>query len=47
MQKQYSFDEVARLPAPGDNVAIVTRNLDANTEIYFDGQRFALSLMCK
>ena len=43
MQKRYSFDEAARLPAPGDNVAIVTRNLDANTEIYFDGERFALS----
>ena len=30
-------------PAPSDNVAIVTRRLEANSEICFDGETFELS----
>jgi len=28
-----AFDEVGRIPAPGDNVAIATRRLEAGTVI--------------
>jgi altronate dehydratase len=37
-----SFDEVARLPLPGDNVAIATRQLDAGTIISYEGQTLIL-----
>ena len=43
MDHQYSFDSIARLPAPSDNVAIATRRLEANSEIRRDGEKFALS----
>ena len=36
------FDEVGRLPAPGDNVAIATRRLDAGTRIAYEGSEFAI-----
>ena len=31
------FQEVARLPLPGDNVAVATRMLAAGTQIEFNG----------
>ena len=34
---------IARLPAPGDNVAIATQTLAAGTLIRYDGQQFQLS----
>lgn len=37
------FDEVGRIPAPGDNVAIATRRLEAGTVVCRDGQRWPLS----
>ena len=33
MSERVAFDRVARVPAPGDNVAIATRRLDAGTEV--------------
>lgn len=37
------FDEVGRLPAPGDNVAIATRRLDAGTVVVHANRRWPLS----
>ena len=37
------FHEVARLPAPGDNVAIASRRLEAGSEVVSGDQRFRLS----
>ena len=37
------FDEIARLPMPGDNVAIVTQPLDAGTNIQVDQDEIVLS----
>ena len=37
------FDEIGRLPAPRDNVAIATRTLNAGTVIAFGSETFALS----
>src|SRR3954470_3820974 len=37
------FDSVARLPEPGDNVAIAVRRLNAGEAINFGGQTFKLS----
>jgi len=42
MSQTFLFDEIARLPMSGDNVAIVTRPLDAGTQIECDGQIFVL-----
>lgn len=39
----YDLTAVARLPAPGDNVAIATRTLAAGTRIRYNGGRFQLS----
>ncbi len=39
----YSFTSVARLPAPGDNVAIATQEISAGTRIQFEKDRFSLS----
>ena len=36
------FEDVARLPLPGDNVAIASRRLEAGTQIGLDGSRFEL-----
>ena len=43
MNAVFPFSEVARLPMPGDNVAIATRRLEAGTGIDYNGQPFALS----
>lgn len=42
MNAVYRFDEVARLPLPGDNCAVATRQLDAGTVIYHEGQTLTL-----
>lgn len=42
MSSSYRFDEVARLPLPGDNVAIATRQLEAGTEIHYQGEVLTL-----
>ena len=39
----YDFDEVARLPAAGDNVAIACRRLDAGCEVISGTERFRLN----
>ena len=36
----YDFEEVGRLPAPGDNVAIATRRLESGTRVSRDGAEF-------
>ncbi len=38
-----AFDEVGRIPAPGDNVAIATQRLEAGTVIAHGERRWALS----
>ena len=43
MTQTYSFDQIARLPLPGDNVAVVTQRLSAGTQIDYNGERFTLS----
>ena len=43
MNSVFSFSEVARLPMPGDNVAIATRRLEAGTGIDYEGRSFTLS----
>ncbi|GGD98335.1 UxaA family hydrolase [Paenibacillus nasutitermitis] len=42
MNATYRFDEVARLPLPGDNVAAAIRQLDAGTIIHYEGQTLIL-----
>ena len=42
MPNQFEFDQVARIPAPGDNVAIATRRLDAGTVVADGGRDFRL-----
>ncbi|MDQ0199357.1 UxaA family hydrolase [Neobacillus ginsengisoli] len=42
MNASYNFDEVARLPLPGDNVAVATRQLEVGTIIYFQGKALIL-----
>ena len=39
----YDFTTVARLPSPGDNVAITTQTLEAGTRIHYNGQQIQLS----
>src|SRR5918997_4679618 len=36
------FEEVGRLPAPGDNVAIATRRLEAGTRVEHEGSGFTV-----
>ncbi len=43
MSQTFTLDQIARLPLPGDNVAIVTRRLPAGTQIDYHGRRFSLS----
>ena len=43
MSQIYVFDEVARLPLPGDNVAIATQRLEAGTGINHGAASFYLS----
>ncbi|CAG7652467.1 UxaA family hydrolase [Paenibacillus allorhizosphaerae] len=38
MNEVYQFDEIARLPLPGDNCAVATRQLDAGTVIHYEDQ---------
>src|SRR5438270_5827219 len=42
MSAAVPFEQVGRLPAPGDNVAIAVRRLDAGTVIQHGGSRFTL-----
>src|ERR687897_447897 len=37
-----AFDEVGRLPASGDNVAIATRRLEAGTRVAYEGSDFTV-----
>ena len=39
----YNFTDVARLPAPNDNVAIATQTLESGTCIGYEGAQFQLS----
>ena len=39
----YDFTTVARLPSPGDNVAITTQILEGSTRIHYNGQQIQLS----
>lgn len=43
MTERYQFDEIGRLPLPGDNVAIATRRLDAGTLVTHGNQLFTLN----
>lgn len=43
MSETVRFSEAARLPLPGDNVAIATRTLPSGTVVDRDGERFPLS----
>ncbi|RIK33884.1 MAG: hypothetical protein DCC55_34115, partial [Chloroflexi bacterium] len=38
----FALHDIARLPLPGDNVAIATRRLDAGTTIHDGDRRFTL-----
>ncbi|MBM7564990.1 UxaA family hydrolase [Paenibacillus sacheonensis] len=42
MNTVYRFDEAARLPLPGDNCAVATRQLDAGTVIHYEGRTLTL-----
>ncbi len=42
MATMYDFHDVARLPAPGDNVAIASRRLEAGSEVVSGGERLRL-----
>ena len=43
MTNQYDFQEVGRLPASDDNVAIATRRVDAGAEINYNSHSFIIS----
>ncbi|MGI8865350.1 MAG: hypothetical protein ACR2G1_01310, partial [Rubrobacteraceae bacterium] len=38
----WNFEDVGRLPAPGDNVAIATRRLDTGSRISHEGSEFTV-----
>jgi altronate dehydratase len=40
--ERFAFDEVGRLPAPGDNVAIATRRIEARTRVAYEGSEFTV-----
>ena len=42
MPQSYSFHDIARLPLPGDNVAIATRRLNAGSEIVYNDARLLI-----
>ena len=42
MSQSIEFHKIARLPSPGDNVAIATRNLEAGSIITHKGESFSL-----
>jgi len=58
MFETFHFDQVARIPRPGDNVAIATRRLEAGTQISYkdvsltldytvlEGHRFVIPAHC-
>src|SRR5215212_5993067 len=37
-----AFDEIGRLPAPEDNVAIATRRIEAGTQVTYEGSEFTV-----
>ena len=39
----WDFREVGRLPAPGDNVAMATRRLEAGTRVSYEGSEFEIA----
>jgi altronate dehydratase len=41
-ERAWDFQEVGRLPAPGDNVAMATRRLEAGTRISYRGSEFTV-----
>jgi altronate dehydratase len=41
-ERVWDFQEVGRLPAPGDNVAMATRRLQAGTRVSYGGSEFTL-----
>jgi altronate dehydratase len=41
-ERVWDFQEVGRLPAPGDNVAMATRRLEAATRISYEGSEFTV-----
>ena len=43
MANQYDFQEIGRLPALEDNVAIATRRVDAGAEINYNDRSFTIS----
>ena len=43
MSHAIPFDDLARIPADGDNVAIATRRIDAGTEVSHEGSVFTIS----
>jgi altronate dehydratase len=42
MSVSYRFEEAARLPLPGDNVAVATRKLEAGSIIHYEGKDLTL-----
>ena len=41
-ERAWDFQEVGRLPAPGDNVAMATRRLETGTRISYRGSEFTV-----
>ena len=41
-ERVWDFQEVGRLPAPGDNVAMATRRLQAGTRVSYGGSEFTV-----
>ncbi|HJQ28420.1 MAG TPA: UxaA family hydrolase [Rubrobacter sp.] len=41
-QRAWDFQEIGRLPAPGDNVAMATRRLEAGTRVSYEGSEFTV-----
>ena len=42
-RRAYEFGEVGRLPAPGDNVAMAARRLEAGTRVSYEGSEFEVT----
>jgi altronate dehydratase len=41
-ERAWDFQEVGRLPAPGDNVAMATRRLEPGTRVSYEGSEFEI-----
>ncbi|HET7269894.1 MAG TPA: UxaA family hydrolase [Rubrobacter sp.] len=41
-ERVWDFQEIGRLPAPGDNVAMATRRLEAGTRVSYEGSEFTV-----